>query len=48
MMSPLRYSGRSGRKIHASVNINAGPMAQFRTSDIAREPRSANTGPIER
>src|SRR3989304_2622123 len=33
MMSPTRYSGRSGRKIHASANIRNGPRSQFWTKE---------------
>ena len=36
MISPVRYSGRSGRKIHASANITAGPTSQFSTSEETR------------
>ncbi len=35
MMRPVRYSGRSGRKIHARANITAGPTSQFSTSEEA-------------
>ena len=31
MIRPVRYSGRSGRKVHASANISAGPTIQLRT-----------------
>ena len=33
MISPVRYSGRSGRNSHARANISAGPTTQLRTSD---------------
>ncbi len=33
MISPVRYSGRSGSSSQASANISAGPMIQFRISD---------------
>jgi hypothetical protein len=33
MISPVRYSGRSGSSSHAKANINAGPRTQFSTSD---------------
>jgi hypothetical protein len=33
MMSPVRYSGRSGRNNQARANITAGPASQFSTSD---------------
>ena len=47
MISPVRYSGRSGSSSHASVNINSGPISQFSTSDITSERRST-TLPMER
>ena len=43
MISPVRYSGRSGRKIQASVNMNAGPTSQLRTSESVRSVRSPVT-----
>src|SRR5690625_6883752 len=36
MISPVRNSGRSGRKVQARVNMNAGPTIQFRSSDRMR------------
>ena len=43
MMSPVRYSGRSGSISHARVNITAGPTSQLSTSDMASERRSETT-----
>ena len=48
MISPVRYSGRSGSISQASVNITAGPISQLSTSDITSDRRSAITVPIER
>ena len=33
MIRPVRYSGRSGSSSQARVNMSAGPMIQFRTSE---------------
>ncbi|CPU61764.1 Uncharacterised protein [Mycobacteroides abscessus] len=44
-ISPVRYSGRSGRKDHARANISAGPTSQFRTSEEARSRVSPVTAP---
>ena len=33
MMSPVRYSGRSGRNAQARTNISTGPTSQLSTSD---------------
>ncbi len=33
MISPVRYSGRSGRKTQARTNMMAGPMTQFSTAE---------------
>ncbi|SLI06009.1 Uncharacterised protein [Mycobacteroides abscessus subsp. abscessus] len=43
MINPVRYSGRSGRKIQASANISAGPTTQFSSSDPASRRRSPVT-----
>ncbi len=42
---PVRYSGRSGRKIHARANMTAGPAIQLTTSEDAISPRSPVTVP---
>lgn len=34
MISPVRYSGRSGSSSQASANINARPTIQFSASDV--------------
>ena len=39
MISPVRYSGRSGRNSQASANISTGPMTQLSTSDSASDLR---------
>ncbi len=36
MISPVRYSSRSGSISQARVNINAGPRTQFRISEATR------------
>ena len=36
MISPTMYSGLSGRKTTASMNISTGPISQFCTSDSPR------------
>ncbi|MNU03051.1 hypothetical protein D3C72_2469510 [compost metagenome] len=33
MMSPVRYWGRSGSIVQASVNIRMGPSTQLKTSE---------------
>ena len=33
MISPVRYSGRSGSSSQARANISAGPISQFMTSE---------------
>jgi len=33
-MRPVRYAERSGRRVQASANIRAGPMTQFRKSEL--------------
>lgn len=43
MISPVRYSGRSGSSSQASVNMSAGPSAQFRMSEDASSLRSPVT-----
>ena len=45
MMSPVRYSGRSGRKIHARANISAGPRTQLSRSELIIMGLSAVTVP---
>ena len=40
MISPVRYSGRSGRKIQARTNMNAGASTQFSTSEVTMSFRS--------
>ncbi len=47
MISPVRYSGRSGNSNQARVNISSGPITQFNTSDMTSDRRST-TLPIER
>jgi len=46
MISPVRYSGRSGSSSHASVNISAGPITQLRINDGTMSVRSVVTSPI--
>jgi hypothetical protein len=36
MMSPVRYSGRSGRNSQVRANMTAGPTSQFSASEEAR------------
>ncbi|CAM5310415.1 hypothetical protein SHIRM173S_13323 [Streptomyces hirsutus] len=43
MIRPVRYSGRSGRKIQASANITAGPTSQLTTSEETISFRSPVT-----
>ena len=43
MINPVRNSGRSGKKIHANANMNAGPRIQFKISDSVRSLRSPVT-----
>lgn len=43
MIRPVRYSGRSGRKVQASANITAGPTIQLTTSEDAMSLRSPVT-----
>ena len=43
MISPVRYSGRSGSSSQASANISAGPSTQFSTSEETRSRRSPVT-----
>ncbi len=43
MIRPVRYSGRSYRKIQARVNISAGPMTQLSTSELTSMGLSAVT-----
>ncbi|CAM5273021.1 hypothetical protein SDIAM26S_00952 [Streptomyces diastaticus subsp. diastaticus] len=43
MISPVRYSGRSGRKIHARANMTAGPRIQLMTSEEIISLRSPVT-----
>lgn len=43
MIRPVRYSGRSGRKIHASANMTAGPTIQLMTSEEMSSLRSLVT-----
>ena len=45
MISPVRYSGRSGSSSQASANINAGPSTQLRTIEVASIVRSRVTWP---
>lgn len=45
MISPVRYSGRSGRNAHARANISAGPTSQFSTSELTRSFLSPVTAP---
>ena len=45
MISPVRYSGRSGSSSQASANISAGPTTQFSTSDDHSNRRSRVTLP---
>ena len=42
MISPVRYSGRSGSSSHAKTNISAGPTTQFKASD----PTSSRRSPV--
>ena len=44
-MSPIMYSGLSGRKTIASTNIRTGPMTQFWTSDRPSTLRLRKTSP---
>ena len=44
MISPVRYSGWSGRNAQARANISAGPMIQFSTRDRA----SSRLSPVTR
>ena len=44
MISPVRYSGRSGSSSQARVNISAGPTIQFNNS----EPISSRRSPVTR
>ncbi|KFC49913.1 hypothetical protein GY12_24115 [Micrococcus luteus] len=41
MIRPVRYSGRSARKIQARANMSAGPTIQFSTSEVTSRRRSA-------
>ena len=43
MISPVRYSGRSASSRQASVNITAGPISQFSSSEDTISLRSAVT-----
>ncbi|CAO0832017.1 hypothetical protein SMICM17S_08867 [Streptomyces microflavus] len=43
MIKPVRYSGRSGRKIQASANMSAGPRTQLTTSEETISLRSPVT-----
>jgi hypothetical protein len=43
MISPVRYSGRSGRNSHASANMNAGAANQLMTRDVIISFLSAST-----
>ncbi|SKV33399.1 Uncharacterised protein [Mycobacteroides abscessus subsp. abscessus] len=45
MISPVRYSGRSGSNSHAKANIRAGPSTQFSMRDPASSLRSPATEP---
>ena len=46
MMSPVRYSGRSGRNSQARANMTAGPRIQFSTRDETRRRLSPVTAAI--
>ncbi len=46
MISPVRYSGRSGSSSQARVNMSAGPITQLRTSEVTISVRSAVIRPI--
>ncbi len=43
MISPVRYSGRSGSSSQARANISAGPTSQFKTREVASRRRSRVT-----
>ena len=43
MISPVRYSGRSGSSSQASANISAGPRTQFSSSEDSSNLRSPVT-----
>ncbi len=43
MINPVRYSGRSGKKVHASANISAGPITQLRSRLATMRGRSLVT-----
>ena len=43
MISPVRYSGRSGSSSHARANISAGPISQFSTRELTSILRSPVT-----
>ena len=43
MISPVRYSGRSGSNSHARANISSGPRTQFNTSELTTSRRSPRT-----
>ena len=46
MMSPVRYSGRSGRNSHAKANMNAGAANQLMTKEVIMSFLSASTRPV--
>jgi hypothetical protein len=43
MISPARYSGRSGSISQARANITAGPISQFSTTEATMSRRSPVT-----
>ena len=46
MISPVRYSGRSGRNTQARVNISSGPTIQLSTNEVPSMRRSLVTRPM--
>ena len=43
MISPVRYSGRSGSISQARANISAGPNTQFKNRELSSSLRSPVT-----
>jgi hypothetical protein len=46
MISPVRYSGRSGRNTQASTNMSAGATTQLRTNEVIIRRLSVSTCPV--
>ena len=46
MISPVRYSGRSARKIQASTNMKAGASTQLITREVIMSFLSFMTRPV--